>query len=122
MDIDGLNPWPQIPQLKDVSGVGTYTTNFELPADWKSGLGAVLQLGEVLDSFTLSVNGNKIPVNQIGATAEVGQYLQGGTNDIEVRVATTLNNRLSSLDGDVAKRGLIQQYGLIGPVVLTPHW
>ena len=60
-------------------------------------------------------------MNQIGATVEVGPYLHAGENTLVVRVATTLNNRLSSLDPAVAKRGLIQQYGLIGPVVLTPH-
>ena len=53
LDIVGLKPWPQIPALKDVSGVGTYTANFELPSDWKSGYGALLKLGEVFDSFTL---------------------------------------------------------------------
>ena len=81
----------------------------------------MLKLGEVFDSFTLAVNGKNVPVNQISAVAEVGPYLHAGSNTIEVRVATTLNNRLSSLDPDVAKRGLIQGYGLIGPVVLTLH-
>jgi len=32
-----------------------------------------------------------------------------------------LNNRLSDLDAAVAKRGIIQNYGLIGPVRLTLH-
>jgi hypothetical protein len=81
----------------------------------------LLQLGEVFDSFTLAMNGKNIPVNQISGAVEVGPYLHAGSNNIEVRVATTLNNRLSSLDPDVAKRGLIQPYGLVGPVVLTPH-
>jgi alpha-L-rhamnosidase len=121
LDITGLKPWPELPALKDVSGVGTYTASFDVPSDWKSGNGASLKLGEVFDSFTLSVNGKNVPVNQISAEAEVGPYLHAGSNTIEVRVATTLNNRLSSLDPDVAKRGLIQGYGLIGPVVLTPH-
>jgi hypothetical protein len=121
VDIEGLKPWPKIPALKDVSGVGTYTASFEVPSDWKSGYGALLTLGEVFDSFTLSVNGKNVPINQISAAAEVGPYLHAGSNTIEVRVATTLNNRLSSLDPDVAKRDLIQGYGLIGPVVLMPH-
>jgi hypothetical protein len=119
VDIEGLKSWPNIPALKDVSGVGTYTASFELPSGWKGG--ALLKLGEVFDSFTLAVNGKNVPVNQISAAVEVGPYLHAGSNSIEVRVATTLNNRLSSLDPDVAKRGLIQAYGLIGPVVLTPH-
>jgi len=121
IDLDGLKPWPQIPLLKDVSGIGTYTASFQLPSGWKTGTGARLDLGEVFDSFTLSVNGSEIPLNQISATAEVGPYLHVGTNSLAIRVATTLNNRLSSLDAAVAKRGLIQDYGLIGPVMLKPH-
>jgi len=121
LNIEGVKPWPQIPSLKDVSGIGTYTASVNLPSDWKIGTGARLTLGEVFDSFKLSVNGNDVPVNQISATVEVGPYLHAGVNTLSVRVATTLNNRLSSLDAAVAKRGLIQDYGLIGPVVLAPH-
>jgi hypothetical protein len=121
LDIEGLKPWPQIPPLKEVSGIGTYTTNANMPAGWKTGTGARLDLGEVFDSFRLLVNGREVTVNQISATAEIGPYLHAGSNTLVVRVATTLNNRLSSLDPAVAKRGLIQEYGLIGPVVITPH-
>jgi hypothetical protein len=80
-----------------------------------------LDLGEVFDSFTLSVNGRDVPVNQVSAIVEAGTFLHAGANTLAIRVATTLNNRLSSLDPAVAKRGLIQEYGLIGPVVVTPH-
>jgi hypothetical protein len=52
---------------------------------------------------------------------EAGPYLHAGANRIQVRVATTLNNRLGSIEPTVQKRGLVQDYGLIGPVVLTPH-
>jgi len=121
LDIDELKTWPQIPQLKDVSGIGTYTAGVSLLSSWKIGTGARLDLGEVFDSFTLSINGNDVPVNQISASAEVGPFLRAGANTLVVRVATTLNNRLSSLDPAVAKRSLIQNYGLIGPVMLTPH-
>jgi hypothetical protein len=121
LDLNGLQPWPQIQLLKDVSGIGTYTAGFNMPSDWSSRSGALLNLGEVFDSFTLSVNGSDISVNQISAAVEIGPYLHSGANTLVVRVATTLNNRLSNLDPAVAKRGLIQAYGLIGPVIITPH-
>jgi hypothetical protein len=121
LDVDGLKPWPQIPAIKDVSGIGTYTASFDLPADWKPGSAATLNLGEVFDSFTLTLNGKNLPVNQISAVVEAGPYLHAGANRIQVRVATTLNNRLGSIEPTVQKRGLVQDYGLIGPVVLTPH-
>ena len=60
-------------------------------------------------------------MDQLSAEAEVGRYLTTGRNTIAVRVATTLNNRLASIDDSTAKRGLVQHYGLLGPVVLTPY-
>ncbi len=119
--LDGLKAWPEIPALEHVSGIGAYATNFDLPAGWGKSDGATLSLGEVFDSFTLTINGKPVAIDQLSAEAEVGQYLTAGRNTIAVRVATTLNNRLAAIDDAVKKRGLVQPYGLVGPVVLTPH-
>lgn len=121
VELDGLKPWPDIPELQYASGIGTYVTSFDLPMGWGKGDGAMLSLGEVFDSFTLTVNGKSVPIDQLSAEAEVGQVLTAGKNTITVRIATTLNNRLAKLDESVAKRGLVQPYGLIGPVVLEPY-
>ncbi len=118
LDLDGLKPWPEIPELQNASGLGTYATTFELPAIWTAKNGAMLSLGEVFDTFTLTVNGRAVPIDQLSAESEIGPYLRAGLNRIEVRVATTLNNRLARIDSDVAKRGLAQPYGLVGPVRL----
>jgi hypothetical protein len=120
VDLNGLAAWPDIPTLKNASGIGTYHTTFTLPQNWDSRNGAVLSLGQVTDSFDIAVNGHAVPADQISATADLGDYLHAGTNDLTVRVATTLNNRLYQLDSSVAARGLIQNYGLVGPVVLSP--
>jgi len=121
IDLSELKPWPEIPELQNASGLATYSTDFDLPSDWSTLMGARLSLGEVFDSFTLTVNGQAVPIDQIGAEADLGPYLKAGRNTIAVRVATTLNNRLAKLDDDVANRGLVQPYGLVGPVVLTPY-
>lgn len=122
LTLDSLKPWSQIPVLQYASGVGTYTTTVTLPADWKRGSeGATLSLGQVTDSFRVSVNGTDVPVDQLSAKADVSAALHAGVNTLSVRVATTLNNRLYSLDTAVANRGLIQDYGLVGPVALTPY-
>jgi hypothetical protein len=115
-----LKPWPAIPDLQHASGLAKYTTTFDLPASWTPSTAATLTLGEVFDSFTLTVNGQPVPIDQLSAEAEIGPYLKPGRNTLSVRVATTLNNRLANLDADVAGRGLVQGYGLVGPVVLTP--
>jgi hypothetical protein len=121
MDLDALKAWPEIPQLQNVSGLGTYSTTVDLPAGWTSANRAVLNLGEVFDSFTLTVNGQPVSIDQLAAAADIGPYLKAGRNSITVRVATTLNNRLAKIDEGVANRGLVQPYGLVGPVVLTPY-
>lgn len=121
LELDGLTSWPDIPELESASGVGTYTTVVELPETWDDTYGAYLDLGQVVDSFTLTVNGTDIPIDQLSATADVGPFLQAGENEIVVRVSTTLNNRLTTLDEGVMERGVVQEYGLVGPVVLTPY-
>lgn len=121
LELDGPVPWPDIPELANASGVGTYKTVVELPADWDASYGAYLELGQVVDSFTLTVNGFDVPVNQLSAKADIGPYLRAGANVIVVRVSTTLNNRLAALQDRVASRGVAQEYGLAGPVVLTPY-
>lgn len=120
LDLNGLKPWPEIPALENASGIGTYTTTFGLPATWTGANGATLSLGEVFDTFTVTVNGRTVPIDQISAEGDVDPYLRAGQNTIVVRVATTLNNRLAKIDDDVANRGLVQPYGLVGPVRLTP--
>jgi hypothetical protein len=116
LTLDGLKPWSEIPELADVSGVGTYTTTF----DWEGG-GAYLDLGDVFDTYRVKVNGRQLPpTDQLSTTLDVGPYLQPGANTIAVEVATTLLNRLRA--GDVAYANATRQkYGLIGPVELVPY-
>jgi hypothetical protein len=118
VELVGLKSWLAIPALQHVSGVGTYTSTFEAPATWKSGSPVILHLGEVMDSFRLAINGKPVPMDQISAMGDISRYIKPGANTIEVRVATTLNNRLADIDPDVKKRNFSQNYGLIGPVVI----
>ena len=117
LDLDGLKPWPEIPALQNAAGLGTYSTTFDLPATY----GATLSLGEVFDTFIVTINDRAVAVDQLSAERDIGPYLKAGKNTIVIRVATTLNNRLAKIDTDVANRGLIQPYGLVGPVRLTPY-
>ena len=121
VDLTALAAWPDIPALANASGTGVYATSFTLPKNWSDEEGATLSLGQVTDSFDVRVNGQAVPIDQISATADLGPYLHAGTNYLIVQVATTLNNRLYQLDPTVAKRGLIQNYGLIGPVTVSPY-
>ncbi|TDC45020.1 alpha-L-rhamnosidase [Actinomadura sp. KC345] len=116
--LDALKPWPEIPGLADVSGIGTYTTT----VDWPGGDGAVLDLGEVFDTCRVRINGRRLPpVSVLVPAVDAGPYLRRGRNTIEVEVATTLNNRLRVHDPDVYGTASRQAYGLIGPVRLVPY-
>ncbi|WP_395106800.1 glycosyl hydrolase [Actinomadura sp. SCN-SB] len=118
--LDELKPWPQIPELADVSGVGRYTATVDLGKDgWP---GAYLELGEVFDTCRVTVNGHRLPgVDLLNPIVDVGPYLRRGTNTIEVEVATTLINRLRVADAAVYGGASRQNYGLLGPVRLVPY-
>lgn len=113
-----LRPWNQIPGLETASGIGTYTTHVDLDAGWSDGVGAVLDLGQVTDSYTITVNGTALTTNQNDPTIDVGPYLQAGRNELVVEVATTLFNAWID-EYDLVKKS--SDYGLMGPVTLTPY-
>lgn len=60
---------------------------------------------------------NTVAVDQLDTRVDVSEHLVKGENTIEVRVASTLINRLRSLDTAAAAR-TAYNYGLLGPVTL----
>jgi hypothetical protein len=121
---DGRLPaWSAIPALQDVSGVGTYTTTVRLGDSWTGGFGAFLDLGRVVDTARVTVNGRELPpVNPMDdARIDLGPYVHGGENAITVRVASTLLNAVRATPGTGAGNRARADYGLIGPVRLIPY-
>lgn len=116
IQLDELKPWREIPGLEDASGIGTYSTSFTL-AKWGASDGAYLDLGRVFDTYALWVNGTQVPVDQLDTRVDVTEFLVKGQNTVEVRVASTLINRLRSLEPTAASR-TAYNYGLLGPVTL----
>ncbi len=120
--LDALAPWSQVPGLEDVSGVGTYTTTVDLGRDWDDEDGAVLELGEVNDTFRVRVNGKALPPSDVlETTVDLGGVLRRGRNTIEVEVTSTLLNRLRTVTPAVYGSSPRQAYGLVGPVRLVPY-
>ncbi|NHC23119.1 alpha-L-rhamnosidase [Nocardioides sp. IC4_145] len=117
-----LAPWSKIPGLEDVSGVGRYRTVVELDESWTSEDGAVLELGEVNDTFRVTVNGHALPAcDVLDTTVDLGHALRAGRNVIEVEVTSTLINRLRTVTPEVYGVATRQDYGLVGPVRLVPY-
>ncbi|MFN8603510.1 MAG: glycosyl hydrolase [Candidatus Binatia bacterium] len=123
---DGRLPsWREIRAPVDLersSGIGTYTTSFELPSSWQRTDGAYLSLGDVLDTATVTVNGHVIALDPSDrGRIDLGSTLRRGRNTIRVRVATTLFNAVRDSGDDNYQRPDWQRTGLMGPVVLTPY-
>jgi hypothetical protein len=120
--LEALAPWSQVPGLEDVSGVGVYSTVVDLGSDWSGSDGAVLELGEVNDTFRVRVNGRQVdPCDVLDTTVDVGPLLRRGRNVVEVEVASTLINRLRTVTPAVYGPVPRQAYGLVGPVRLVPY-
>ncbi|MET9084894.1 glycosyl hydrolase [Streptomyces sp. NPDC004237] len=122
LSLSKLTSWQSIDGLEDVSGIGTYTASFTLPADYASAAGAQLGLGGIgAGSVHVRVNGHALPpVNQIDPVVDLGTRLRPGSNTLVVTVATTLLNRLKVTRPTVYTQPK-QDYGLLGPVTVTPY-
>ncbi|MGI5439730.1 glycosyl hydrolase [Streptomyces shenzhenensis] len=122
LTLDTLLPWSQITELADSAGVGRYRTMVVLPDDWDASHGALLELGQVSDTFRVTVNGTRsAPVDRLHPVADVGALLRRGANVIEIEVATPLINRLRVVQPAVFGGVSRQAHGLVGPVRLVPH-
>ena len=114
-----LKTWNNIPELGEtISGVGTYTTTFVIdgPAD-----GAVLDLGDVFDTVSIRVNGQDVEhINQTSKVVDLGGLVKQGENTLEILSASTLRNAVRTVDTAYAYK-TVQEYGLQGPVTITPY-
>jgi hypothetical protein len=120
-DLTALVPWLEVPGLEDVSGIGRYSTDVEWDGT-RDAAGAYLDLGSVLGSFRVRVNGEQVPgTNPLDTLVDLGSVLRRGRNTIEVEVASTLLNRLRTAQPVVFGSSARQKYGLIGPVTLRPY-
>lgn len=113
-----LRAWGEIQsEWLEAGGVGTYTASFELDEGWDEGGGTYINLGEVTDMFTVSVNGVQLSVpDQLNTVLDIGPYVQKGVNQITVVVATPIKNYSDADERD--------DYGLLGVngfVTVTPY-
>jgi hypothetical protein len=105
----------------EAAGVGLYVAAFSLPPTWTAGDGALLDLGQVVDTFRVTVNGVEVEPSSYQDTSaiDIGPQLRPGANRIVVRVATPLRNAVKAH----ARLGVkaVAEMGLIGPVTLRPY-
>ncbi len=123
---DGKLPsWLEINGPVDLtkqSGIGTYRTSFTLPDNWVATDGAYLDLGDVVDTARVTINGDSVLVNQGDKSRiDLGSRLKSGTNQLEVRVATTLFNAVKTSGDSNYQMPPAQRTGLIGPITVSPY-
>jgi hypothetical protein len=128
LDLSQLIDWRQIPALKDAVGSALYTAEFSLPPDWfGEDRGILLSVGDVQGAMQLTVNDHLVTEQTTGhGRWLVGAWLKPGVNSLEVRVNTTLLNRMVALrassDGryQTGPTALMSApSGLLGPVTLS---
>ena len=96
-ELKELIPWKDISEVGEtVSGVGTYSTTFTLD---KEMLEYSHRIFFRADSFcggtaALWINGTQVPVNMDRHSADLTGYVQEGENTLEVRVSTSLRNKM----------------------------
>ncbi len=102
--------------------MGIYTARFTLERGWRDVRGAQLDLGRVVDTARVTINGRALPpLNPADLQhVEVAPYLRAGENTLVVRVASTLLNAVRVAPGTGAASRARMDYGLLGPIVLRP--
>lgn len=128
-NLTSLLPWHEISEsLRNVSGRGHYSTTFE----WQHSddYGAQLDLGALLDVSRAWINCHQLgPLDPAKPVADLTKYLAHGRNNITVVVTTSLANSMRPvwsqlMSGGVGNMGpmpMVQDYGLVLPVVVRPY-
>ena len=129
--LTSLQPWTSISDsLRNTSGRGFYTTTFPWPPAGGREDGAMLDLGAVVNTARLWINGHLLPpLDPTHAVSDISEFLQHGQNKVLVVVATTLGNAVRPhweqlrSSGTLALGPLppVQEYGLVSDVLVKPY-
>jgi alpha-L-rhamnosidase len=132
-----LRPWKDIAEVgPEVSGIGEYSATLSLADEPQKGRRYVLDLGSTAGGLgAVRVNGGELKgFDTSRPLVDVSEDLRAGDNQVQIRVASSLNNRLRArgyydqvndiillLDGQASAthRTQAREHGLLGPVRLV---
>ena len=126
LQLDSFPDWRDLEELRYCSSPGIYSTGVELPA-FAHEETVVLSLGWVHGAAEVWINGYHAgSLLAPPFRLEVSEYVNGGTNRIEIRVIPALQNRLNgwARSGDeryqqfVGKEDKLVPVGIQGPVAV----
>lgn len=125
-ELEELKSWNQIEGLETVSGVGVYTTEFEMPSDYKEGQEAYIHCGFIKDAYGVTINDKDIEIDPISGLANVTDFVKPGKNTIKMIVATSMlnailkeNSSILNEEGRVLDDRSPAAYGLVNDVVIN---
>lgn len=107
------SPWSELAALKSTSGRATYQGRFTLPEGYHQ---VRLQIPESDDFWRLKVNGKDVGVDPHSREVIISSFVHPDTNDVQVEMPTTLNNRLKLEDVQVYGPLEHQTHGLRGVI------
>ncbi len=99
-DTDTLTAWTNLPidEAKANTGTARYKVAFNLPKDLEADEW-VLDLGDLRESASVKVNGKDAgKVWSVPFTIQIGEFLQPGTNTLEIDVTNLPANRIADYD------------------------
>ncbi|KAM0752454.1 hypothetical protein T439DRAFT_324547 [Meredithblackwellia eburnea MCA 4105] len=119
MKLNRLRPWLELPEGRDVSGVGSYVSSFVLP-DVSTFSSASLVLPCVSNGTAgVSINGNKVAVDILGYTSsDITAFVKGGENKVVVTVTSTLNNVMRVTMPALYEKRERSPYGMLEPPII----
>jgi alpha-L-rhamnosidase len=125
--LDALMDWREVAELADLGAQAIYHS--EVTVDVIHGGRYVLDLGEVFGVAHLGINGHFVgTLSVVPFSMDVTDYLQAGTNAIEIRLVPPRRNAqvqevVAAASGSAAMRPSTDRSaaGLLGPVRLQ-HW
>lgn len=130
-ELPELQPWNTISEsLFNVSGRGFYNTTFTWPLANEDAGGAVLDLGAIINTARVWVNGHQLPpLDPTHAVADISEHVKDGENEVLVVVATTLGNAVRPHWSELKSSGTLalgplppaQAYGLVSDVLVKQY-
>ena len=130
-ELSSLQPWNEISDsLFNVSGRGFYNATFVWPLAAGDSEGAVLDLGAIINTARVWVNGHQLPpLDPTHAVADISEHVKDGHNEVLVVVATTLGNAVRPHWGELRSSGTLalgplppaQAYGLVSDVLVKQY-
>ncbi|WP_196221839.1 glycosyl hydrolase [Sphingobium sp. CAP-1] len=115
-----LKDWREVPALAGFAGVATYRRSISVDAGWLTGgTKVMLDLGQVHDMATVSVNGRSLPpLITAPYRVDLTGALRAGQNDLAVTIANVPQNAMIDPTDPTYRKLKPVAAGWVGPVVL----